>query len=88
MYPISNSLKVTLLRIAVVDPEGSGGNVVFSVGTSCEVRKVANDGVWASVVGDPGTTYYLTGSSRADFAVRCTNDVDSIGIGFGQSDGK
>ena len=60
------------LRVAIVDAMGEPDYLSFGAG--CEVRKVASDGVWRSTVPGPrATRYLLTGSSRADFAVRCSS---------------
>lgn len=61
------------LRIANVDPAGSDRRVVFD-SSVCEARLVAYDGVWRSSVPRPTTvsSFSLTGSSRADVAIRCT----------------
>lgn len=60
-------------RFANVDPAGSERSVVFD-DSVCEVRMVAYDGVWRSSVPRPGTvsSFDLSGSSRADVAIRCT----------------
>jgi FtsP/CotA-like multicopper oxidase with cupredoxin domain len=48
----------------------------LAVGSSCEVMLLARDGVWRTTVPKALTTgsISLTGASRADLAVRCTND--------------
>lgn len=48
----------------------------FAVGASCEVMLLARDGVWRTTAPKALTTnsISLTGASRADFAVRCSND--------------
>jgi FtsP/CotA-like multicopper oxidase with cupredoxin domain len=48
----------------------------LGVGASCEVMLLARDGVWRTTAPKalPTGSISLTGASRADFAVRCTND--------------
>lgn len=48
----------------------------FAVGSTCEIALLARDGVWRTSVPKLLSTrsITLTGASRADFAVRCTND--------------
>jgi FtsP/CotA-like multicopper oxidase with cupredoxin domain len=80
------------LRVSVVDPRGVGGDVVFTEQTTngfCTMHKVANDGVWASEVPLPTQdsskrSFYLSGSSRADFAIRCTGVGDSVDVKLGR----
>jgi len=58
------------LRISMVDTKALAAKISF--GSHCEVRKVANDGVWLSTVpAEPDNILYLTGASRADVAIRC-----------------
>jgi len=59
------------LRVSVVDVDGVPLELRFTGGT-CEVHRVASDGVWHSNVPGPASDQYeLTGASRADFALRC-----------------
>jgi FtsP/CotA-like multicopper oxidase with cupredoxin domain len=48
----------------------------LEVGTQCEVKLLARDGVWRTRVPGPvaGNRLTLTGASRADLAVRCSAD--------------
>lgn len=48
----------------------------LGIGANCEVMLLARDGVWRTTAPRALTTgsISLTGASRADFAVRCTND--------------
>jgi suppressor of ftsI len=58
------------LRISMVDPLGMEAEISF--GAECEVRKVANDGVWLSTLpAEPDNNMLLTGASRADVAIKC-----------------
>ena len=49
-------------------------------GSGCEVRPVAYDGVWRSVIPHPNANnrYELTGASRIDLAIRCARGIHSI----------
>lgn len=53
-----------------------------TVGTNCEVQLLARDGVWRTTAPKALTTraINLTGASRADLAVRCSND-STISVG-------
>ena len=58
------------LRVSIVDPLAVPDSFEID---GCEVAKVAHDGIWSSTVPQQAKTrYLLTGSSRADFAVRCS----------------
>jgi FtsP/CotA-like multicopper oxidase with cupredoxin domain len=48
----------------------------LGIGVSCEVALLARDGVWRTTVPKalPTRSINITGASRADLAVRCTND--------------
>jgi FtsP/CotA-like multicopper oxidase with cupredoxin domain len=48
----------------------------FTVGSNCQVELLARDGVWRTVAPQDRLTNFvrLTGASRADLAVKCTND--------------
>jgi FtsP/CotA-like multicopper oxidase with cupredoxin domain len=50
--------------------------VDLEIGAGCEVALMARDGVWRTEVPKalPDGTLTLTGASRADLAVRCSND--------------
>ena len=64
------------LRVSVVDPLGAPLNLRFTNG--CTVHKVSSDGVWhSSVPGPSADRFELTGASRADFAIRCTDPEGS-----------
>ena len=59
----------------------SATDKTFAVGANCEIALLARDGVWRttapkllSTSATSGGSIVLTGASRADFAVRCTND--------------
>lgn len=62
-----------LLRVAAVDPSGSDRTIIVD-DSVCEARFVAYDGVWRSQVPRLSTvsSFQLTGSSRADLAIRCS----------------
>lgn len=61
------------LRISMVDPAALPAKISF--GEECEVRKVANDGVWLSTVpAEPNNDIWLTGASRADVAIKCQDE--------------
>ena len=58
------------LRISMVDPNALAQ--IISLGKDCDVRKVANDGVWLSTVpAELDRDISLTGASRADVAIKC-----------------
>lgn len=61
-------------RVLVADR--SATDKTFAVGSSCELALLARDGVWRTSVPKILSTksITLTGASRADFAVRCSND--------------
>lgn len=74
------------LRVSAVDPLGASQELRFTPG--CEVHRVASDGVWHSVVPFSSSTankYQMTGSSRGDFALRCSalDPINAINILFG-----
>ena len=54
----------------------SATDKTLAVGSSCEVALLARDGVWRTSVPKAvaNNSIVLTGASRADFAVRCSND--------------
>ena len=70
------------LRVSAVVPGGRASDLSFD-GGNCQVYKVASDGVWhsASFNTFSGSTFELTGSSRADFAIKC---VSSVNIKWGK----
>lgn len=60
------------LRVGVVDVLAEPDWLTF--GSGCEIHQVAADGIWRSKVPGPAKSkFYLTGSSRADFAIRCAS---------------
>ena len=67
-------------RVLLADRDAKPKTV--SVGSQCEVALMARDGVWRTEVPKNLSTnsLSLTGASRADIAVRCSND-SSISIG-------
>jgi FtsP/CotA-like multicopper oxidase with cupredoxin domain len=68
------------LRMAHVHPSGTGTSFDFQGQGDCEIRKVANDGIWTSAPGPASNSFFLSGSSRADFAIRCSTPGDVIDI--------
>jgi hypothetical protein len=53
-------------------------NFTFADQGTCEIYKVATDGVWRSTVPGPMSNIWeLTGASRADFAIKC-NTPDTL----------
>lgn len=60
------------LRTLIVTPDAEPNTLSF--GSGCTVYKVASDGVWhsADLTTYEGSSFVLTGASRADFAVRCS----------------
>lgn len=69
------------LRMSVVVPQADPD--VISFGGGCTVYKVASDGVWhsAGLTSYEGSSFALTGASRADFAVRCGTGSSDISWG-------
>jgi suppressor of ftsI len=63
-------------RVLVADRDAEAKTV--EVGANCEVMLLARDGVWRTTAPKaiPSRAMRLTGASRADFAVRCSNDSD------------
>lgn len=61
-------------RVLVADR--SATDKTFAVGSTCELMLLARDGVWRTTAPKALSTrsIVLTGASRADFAVRCSND--------------
>ena len=76
------------LRLSYANYRGSGTLIDFEEnifqGSDCDIRKVANDGVWASTPGASANSFFLSGSSRADFAVRCNSPGDVINVKIGR----
>mmetsp|Transcript_33484 Transcript_33484/g.73454 ORF Transcript_33484/g.73454 Transcript_33484/m.73454 type:complete len:571 (+) Transcript_33484:148-1860(+) len=59
-------------RVAMVDVLAEPDWLSF--GSGCEIHQVAADGIWRSSVPGPAKDkFFLTGSSRADFAIRCAS---------------
>ena len=68
------------LRVSVVDPLAVADRFTIE---GCQYMKVAHDGIWSSSVPQPERPYHiLTGSSRADFVVRC-DGTGSFPIRYG-----
>ena len=69
-------------RVLLADRDAKPKTV--SVGSQCEVALLARDGVWRTVAPKALATnaITLTGASRADLAVRCSND-SSISVNGG-----
>ena len=61
-------------RVLLADRDATAKTL--GVGSSCEIMLLARDGVWRTIAPKALSTrsISLTGASRADFAVRCTND--------------
>ncbi len=61
-------------RVLLADRQAT--EKTFGVGSSCELALLARDGVWRTTAPKllPTRSITLTGASRADFAVRCSND--------------
>jgi len=56
------------IAVAVV----MGRSSVLTVPSTCVARKVAQDGIWSnSVPAQAATSFYFTGASRSDIAIRC-----------------
>jgi FtsP/CotA-like multicopper oxidase with cupredoxin domain/Ca2+-binding RTX toxin-like protein len=67
-------------RVLLADRQAT--EKTLGVGANCEVALLARDGVWRTTapLALPTRSISLTGASRADFAVRCTDDsVITIG---------
>ena len=64
------------LRVSIVTPDAKPNNVAFTNG--CTIFQVAADGVWhnAALAEYSGSSFKLSGASRADFAIKCTAQVD------------
>jgi hypothetical protein len=66
------------LRVSLVNANAVPYNFTFIDGGTCEVHKVAQDGIWRSTVPGPMSNIWeLTGASRADFAIKC-NTTDTL----------
>lgn len=61
-------------RVLLADRQAT--EKTLGVGSNCEVALLARDGVWRTTAPKllPTRAISLTGASRADFAVRCSND--------------
>lgn len=61
-------------RVLLADKDATEKTLGF--GSACEVKLLARDGVWRTVAPKDLATgsISLTGASRADFAIRCSND--------------
>jgi FtsP/CotA-like multicopper oxidase with cupredoxin domain len=61
-------------RVLLADRQAT--EKTLGVGPNCEVALLARDGVWRTTAPKvlPTSSISLTGASRADLAVRCTND--------------
>ena len=62
-------------RVLIAHPDAR--EKTLAVGSQCEVALMARDGVWRTNVPkelSPANSITLTGASRADLAVRCTDD--------------
>ncbi|HEU0035963.1 MAG TPA: multicopper oxidase domain-containing protein [Kofleriaceae bacterium] len=61
-------------RVLLADRDAT--EKTFGIGANCEMMLLARDGVWRTTapLAMPTRSINLTGASRADFAVRCTND--------------
>lgn len=72
------------LRVSVVTPGAKPLDVSFN-GGDCTVYKTASDGVWHTRPLDfySGSSFELTGASRADFAIKC-NSAGTTSIKWGQ----
>ena len=62
------------LRVSTVEPTANIATLSFH-GESCTVYKVASDGIWhnAALTSYPGSSFDMTGASRADFALSCAS---------------
>jgi FtsP/CotA-like multicopper oxidase with cupredoxin domain len=72
------------LRVSVVTPGARASNLSFN-GGSCTIHKVASDGVWHNMpfTTYTGSTFEMTGASRADFAIKCSSG-STTSINWGQ----
>lgn len=72
------------LRLAMVDVDAMPREIHFD-DTRCKVQSVAYDGVFRSTVPNPtdAFTYRITGATRIDLAVKCTN---SSGLFYNETD--
>lgn len=61
------------LRVSLVNANAVPYNFTFADQGTCEIHKVAQDGIWRSTVPGPMSNIWeLTGASRADFAIKCS----------------
>lgn len=74
------------LRVAAVDPNGRSSTLTLP--SSCDIHAVAYDGVWRFNAPQTtvSTSFDLTGSSRLDVAIKCTQEgTFNINFGTGSS---
>ncbi len=74
------------LRVSTVEPFARTAALSFH-GGSCTVYKVASDGIWhnAALTTYSGSSFDMTGASRADFAISCDTAGDTV-IKWGRGD--
>jgi FtsP/CotA-like multicopper oxidase with cupredoxin domain len=59
-----------------------GRSSVLTVPATCVARKVAQDGMWSnSVPAEAASSFYFTGASRVDIAIRCPAGTNSFSWG-------
>ena len=69
------------LRVSFVNANALPYNFTFDDQGMCDIHKVAQDGMWRSVVPGPKSSVWeLTGASRADFAIRCNTSEALIPV--------
>lgn len=73
------------LRVSTVKPNAATAALSFN-GGSCTVYKVASDGIWhnAALTNYIGSSFDMTGASRADYAIRCDSS-GSTTVQWGRS---
>ena len=68
----------TRLRVVCADPAGLVRDLRFD-GTQCQVHPIAYDGVWRTQVpGDEQHVYDITGATRIDLAIKCSQGSSGI----------
>jgi hypothetical protein len=68
-------------RVSMVSANAIPYNFTFDDQGTCDIHKVASDGIWRSTVPGPTSSVWeLTGVSRADFAIRCNTPNTLIPI--------
>ena len=68
-------------RVSLVSANAIPYNFTFADQGTCDIHKVASDGIWRSTVPGPkSSVWILTGASRADFAVRCNTPNSLVPI--------